>query len=234
MKLFNILLILTIGISSLSYSQQKQVSVSYSVTKEARVLDTDLIYNKTTGEKISEKEFRKLVKLNPRLNLERLYDARGNIIRYIYDPNNQNVPQRRYPYSVAPKGKPYPNFILNTTNEEQIELEKLKGKLVIVRFELFSSGLRFKQNEVEDLDQKINALDNQEEIESIIIFGVGKEEVEKGFSLANTNFKLVSDGEIFFDKYQIDRFPMTALIDKEGNLIDYFKYSEDIDFKNHF
>ena len=228
-----IILFLTIAINTLSYSQDKQVFVSRTVKKEKTVLDPDLVYHKITGEKISEKEFRQLVKINPRLNLEGEYDARGKIIRYNYDPDNQNVPPRRYPYSVAPKDKTYPNFILNTIIGEQIELEKLRGKLVIVRFELFSSGFRFKQNEIEELDQKINALQNKEEVESIIIFSESKEAVERGFPLTNSNFKLVTDGDRFFDKYQIDRFPMTALIDKEGNLIDYFKYSEDIDLKNH-
>lgn len=228
-----VVLIITLSISTILYSQEKQIGLSFSVKGESQVLDPNLVFNKNTGEKISEKEFRQLVKTNPRLNLEREYDARGNIIRYNYDPNNQNVPQRRYPYSAAPKGESYPNFIVNTVGGEQIELEKLRGKLVIVRFELNAGGYRFKQNEIEELDQKINALQNKEQVESIIIFGENKEAVERGFPLPNSNFKLVADGIGFFDKYKIDRFPITALIDREGNLIDYFKYSEDIEIKEH-
>ncbi|MBT8384589.1 MAG: redoxin domain-containing protein [Bacteroidia bacterium] len=228
-----VILFFAFNIAALSYSQEKQISISSSSKSESHVLDLNLVYDKRTGEKVSVKEFRKLVKGNPRLYLEREYDARGNISRYIYDPNNPNAPLKRYPYSIAPKGKPYPNFIVNTTDGEQLELEKLRGKLVMVRFELFSSGFRFKKQEIEELNNNINALGIEDQIEAIIIFRGSKDEIEREFSLKNSNFKLVPDGDKFFNKYQIDRFPMTVLIDKKGNLIDYFKYSEDIDFKNH-
>ncbi|MGB5647487.1 MAG: hypothetical protein WBM55_10225, partial [Muriicola sp.] len=93
-------LIFLLCITALSYSQEKQIGLSYTVKSESEVIDHNLVFNSVTGEKISEKELVQLIRKNPRLNLEREYDARGNIIRYNYDPKNQTSPQSRYPYSV--------------------------------------------------------------------------------------------------------------------------------------
>jgi hypothetical protein len=48
-----------------------------------------------------------------------------------------------------------PNF-KSTIDGTQIELSKLNGK--ILRFELFATDFHFKKQEIQELDEKINAL----------------------------------------------------------------------------
>jgi hypothetical protein len=196
--------------------------------------DPNLVYNKETGKPITEKEFNTLVRTNPNLNLEKIFSEEGHLVKYVYDPKNQNHFKRPFPFSVAPKGKPYPNFIVTTISGKKIELEELKGKLVLVRFEYYSDGFRFKENEIVDLNNKINTLGIQNDIESIIIFKGQKKDVESNLNIDMSAFHVVINGGNFFEKYQINRFPKTALIDKNGNLIDYYDYSEDIEFEKHF
>jgi len=48
------------------------------------------------------------------------------------------------------------------------------------------------------------------------------------FDITGSNFKLVANGFNFIDKYEIHRFPTTLLVDQNGNLIDNFSESGDI------
>lgn len=225
---YKILVLLTISflLDNATFCQDRQVGVSYTKSFVDKDLTPDKVYYKQTGKKISEKEFFKLSQENPKMYFEREIDAEGNVIRYYYDPNNQNGNSNRAINNTPAENDVFPNFKLTTIDKKKIELKNLQGKLVIIRFELEANSFRFKKQEIEELDKKINALNNKENIKAIIIFGCDEDEVKKGFDLNNSNFELVADGKNFFFKYNIYQFPSTLLIDQNGKLIEKYSYSD--------
>jgi len=208
--------------------------VKISVPREVRRIDTefsiDKLYNKITGERITEKEFEKLVKNNPNLPLERIYDNRGNIIKYLFDPAEANS---KVTYTKAKDktkiGEIFPELIFKTVDGETIKLKYLKGKMVILRFELEADTFRFKKDEIEKLDEAINQTQRKSEIEAIIIFDSTNEQIKKGFDLENSNFKLIPNGSNFHNKLNIRDFPSTIILDKVGRLLKEFDWSDSID-----
>ena len=187
----------------------------------------DKVYYKQTGEKMPLSEFRRITQ--GRVYFEREIDEEGHVIRYFYDPNNQ---KERY-LSTLPEKALLPNFKLTTIDNKRIELKKLNGKLVILRFELEANSFRFKKQEIAALDKKINALSNKNDVEAIIIFSCGEDEVRKGFDIDNSNFKLVANGENFIIKYDIHTFPSTLLIDQNGKVIENFTNTENINLDDY-
>lgn len=230
-----IVFLLALGIAAINaYSQDKQIGISSGfVAASEQEYSIEMVYHKITGERISQKILNQLVDNNPKLYLEQVYDKNGKVIRYYYNPKNQKESIFPNPNSIASSGGVFPLFKFKTIEGNYLELEKLKGKLVLIRFEIYCNDFRFKKHEIKALDEKINILENSGNIKAIIVFGCDKNEIKKGFTLKNSNFELVADGTKFFEKYQINRYPMTALIDQNGNLIDYFKYSEDIVFEDY-
>lgn len=207
------------------YSQNQQNKKTY-ITTTTEVFDFSKVYNKATGEKIRDSDVKRMIQDNPKLNLDREYDAEGKVLRYLYDPNDQNRSSKVVVGTKISEGSEFPNFKLTTIDGKESELNKLQGKLVILRFELGASDFRFKKNEIAEFDKQINALKNKENVEAIIIFQCAEDEIRKGFDLKDSNFKLVADGFNFIIKYGIRHFPSTLLIDQNGKLIKDYIFSE--------
>lgn len=208
---------------------QKTISKSYTITREDNSFSISKVYNKETGKKVKPKKFKELIEKNPNLPLEPVYNKKGEIIKYFYNPELRNAKKIKYRANPPEIGEDYPNIEFKTVDGKTIELANLKGKLVILRFELDALGFRFKKNEIDELDKKINDSGKKEEIEAIIIFAAPKKDVEKGFDQADSNFNAVANGSNFQDILQIKRFPFTVVIDKQGKLLDYYNMSDRID-----
>lgn len=228
-----IVLIISLLISNSALGQNNEVGVGFTKTFVDKDFDPNKIYYKETGLKIPISEFHKLTQENPKIYFEREIDADGNVIRYLYDPSNPNGSGNGNLQTAVSENVVFPNFKLTTIDKKKIELENLIGKLVILRFELEADSFRFKKQEIEELDKKINATSNKEDVEAIIIFGCTEDEVRKGFDLNNSNFELVADGQDFIFKYDIRRFPSTLLIDKNGKLIGNYPDSDTIIIEEH-
>jgi peroxiredoxin len=219
--------------SNATLGQDSKVGVSFTRTFVDKDFDPGKVYYKKTGLKISLPEFRKLIQENPRIYFEREIDAEGNIIRYLYNPDNQNGSSDGILNANVSENVAFPNFKLTTIDKKKIELKNLIGKLVILRFEIEANSFRFKKQEIEELDKKINALNNKEDVKAIIIFECTEDEVLKGFNFKNSNFELVANGQNFIFKYNIHRFPTTVLIDQNGKLIENYSDSENIIIEKH-
>jgi len=227
-----IILISLLSFFTLTTFSQKKISREHTISRVENV-DFSKIYDKQTGKKIPKKEFFKMLEKNPHLLLEKGIGNDGEVTRYLVDLNADNfstntvVNRKR-----VKKGELFPDFIMTTIDNKKIELDKLKGKLVILRFEIEANTFRFKKQEIIDLDIKINQIkDKRNKIESIIIFSSPLSDVKQGFDLKNSNFNVVADGFNFREKFSIIRLPTTLVIDKNGFLLDYFDWSEDIDLK---
>jgi len=226
-------LIISLLLCNATYCQDRKVVVSHTRTFIDKDFDINKVYYKVTGQKVSMTDFIKLSKENPRLYIEREIDAEGNVIRYLYDPGNQNGSGNQTLNTSVSENGVFPNFELTTIDKKKIEFSKLQGKLVILRFEIEANSFRFKKQEIEELDKKINALKTKENVEAIIIFQCDEDEVRKGFDLNNSNFELVANGQNLIFKYNIRQFPSTLLIDQNGNLIEKYSDSGEIILEQH-
>lgn len=214
----------------ITFGQKRTITRKYTSTSIQKI-DYSKIYNKKTGKKIREKEFIKLTENNPHLNLIEIIGIDGKIVKYLVDlsiTNNTNSPinNRKTPIF---KGELFPNFVAKTINKRKIELNKFRGKIVILRFELEANSFRFKKHEIKQIDNLINKIKNKEEkVKAIIFFTSNELEIKKGFDLPNSNFELIPNGLNFQEKFSITRFPTTIIIDRNGKVVDYFNHIDDI------
>lgn len=228
-----IFLIISLLINNTTFGQSSNIGVNFTKTFVDKDFDPGKVYYKESGLKVSDSEFLKISRDNPKMYFEREIDEEGNIIRYIYDPNNQNPRTIGTLKAMVSENGEFPNFKLTTIDKKKIDLKNLRGKLVILRFENEANSFRFKKQEIEELDNKINALNNSEKVKGIIIFLCSEDEVRQGFTLNKSNFELVANGQNFIFKYDIHQFPSTLLIDQNGKLIENYPFSEDIVLEEH-
>lgn len=223
-----VLIVTLIVLSSFVYGQDAKIGVSYTRSYIDRDFDPGKVYFKVTGKKVPADVFKKIIEENPRLYLDKEIDASGNVTKYFYDENNQDRSSKSDYNLKVDEQSEFPNFKLTTIDRQKIELAELKGKLVILRFEMFANDFHFKKSEIAELDKKINELGGKQKIEAIIIFQCSKDEIRQGFDLPESNFKLVADGQNFIEKYGVHSFPSTVLIDQNGKLIKNYNFSDQI------
>jgi hypothetical protein len=68
----------------------------------------------------------------------------------------------------------------------------------------------------------------KEKVKAIIFFASNELDIKQGFDLQNSNFEIIPNSYNFQDKFSITRFPTTIIIDKNGKLIDYYNYMDEI------
>ena len=222
-------IILMLFSAMVAFCQNETITKKFTRTKVEKI-DFSKIYYKKTGKKIEENEFVKLVKNNPNLQIENIIGIDGEIEKYLvfFETKEKNIKNNRKNQII--KGNLFPNFIAKTIENKRIELKDNKGKIIILRFELEANTFRFKKEEIKQIDLLINKIENKEEkIKSIIFFASNELDIKDGFDLQNSNFELIPNSLNFHEKFSITRFPTTIIIDKNGKLVDYFKYMEDID-----
>lgn len=212
----------------ITFGQEKTVFRKFKTSRIEKV-DFSKIYNKKTGKKIKKKKYIKLKKNNPNLQLERIIGVNGEIVKYLLDLSIINNSPRNYRAKPIIKGELFPNFIAKTINKRIIELSRQRGKIVILRFELEANSFRFKKQEIKQIDNLINKINNKnEKVIAIIFFASNELDIKKGFDLQNSNFEIISNGYNFQEKFSITRFPTTIVIDKNGKLINYYNYMDEI------
>lgn len=212
----------------ITFGQEKTVFRKFKTSRIEKV-DFSKIYNKKTGKKIKKKKYIKLKKNNPNLQLERIIGVNGEIVKYLLDLSLINNSPRNYRTKPIIKGELFPNFIAKTINKRIIELSRQRGKIVILRFELEANSFRFKKQEIKQIDNLINKINNKnEKVKAIIFFASNELDIKQGFDFQNSNFEIISNGYNFQEKFSITRFPTTIVIDKNGKLIDYYNYMDEI------
>lgn len=222
-------LFLFLGLTSIKCKAQETEKISKVFkTKEVIKIDFSILFDKKTGKKLSEKEFRQKTKKNNSFNLEKVINAKGEVEKYFFIETTEKKLLTRDISKRVKVGEPFPEFELKTIKNQSIKLSNLKGKVVIIRFELFADNFRFKKHEIESLDKRINTL-GKDNFKAIIIYTSSAEEIKRGFTFKNSNFHNVANGINFGQRYSVTRFPSTIIINKYGNLEGYFKNSDEID-----
>lgn len=223
-----ILLLLFFFTVFITYGQKKIITKKFTKSHIEK-LDYSKIYNKKSGQKIMKKNFIKIIAKNPNINLEKVIGENGEVEKYLLENTKQNkqiINTRKKPIK---KGDFFPNFIAKTINNKTIELSKLQGKIVILRFDIEANSFRFNENDIKQVDSLINKVEDKEKnIKALIFFASNKLDIKQGFNLINSNFELIPNGINFHERYSINRFPTTIILGRKGRVLDYFIHVEDI------
>lgn len=226
-------ILLLIIFISIQLCAQEKITVKRVVKRIDNEFTVDKLYNVSTGTKVTKKEFEALVRNNPNLAIEPFYDNEGHIVKYLYNPDKTNsLVKKRSGNKEIEIDDYFPELNLKTVDGQSISTKDLKGKMVILRFELEADSFRFKKDEIVEIDKSINLSQRQSEIQAIIIFEASVEEIKKGFDLKNSNFKLIPNGFNFHQMLNIKSFPSTIILDKEGRLMGKLDWSESINIIN--
>ncbi|MDT0553525.1 hypothetical protein [Urechidicola vernalis] len=195
-------------------------SWEYKVVEKS---DNSKVYDRNTGEHIKESEVKKIFKKYKKIYLEKIIDENGDVEKKLIDSSD---PTKIYKWDISKRsesGEKFPNLNFQSINGENFRLKDLKGNLIILRFELFSDNFRFKKYEIEELDARINSLnENSNKVKSFIFFITPPDEIRKGFDLEGSNFVPVANSGNINLRYIIKEFPTNIVVDREGNLIGYY------------
>lgn len=202
----------------------KTTAVSTTIGFTSRFTLNDKLYNKVTGEPISMEEFAKIVKENPNVPLEKIYDKYGVPEKVFYHPNPPENFGKRNPELQPKVGEPFPQFVFQTIDGKEIDLENLKGKWVLVRFDFFTEVMN--KEDFSQLIESIDQLPKSSKFIPILCSMDNKENLKRDLGSLSKKIDLVSDGQGFSSKYQIMRFPTTILIAPDQTLYKYLGKNE--------
>lgn len=175
------------------------------------------IFNKVTGARMPHEDFRAIIRKNPRVHLEREIDERGEVAILIYDPNGSGFTHRD-PSKRTKPNQPFPNFIFTTTTNDTIDLQELKGKIVVLHFNFgFEEPFTNKQK-LADFEKTLKASAYRDNIVPIIVTHSNEEQIAAFKEKVNVPYAIVANGVNFFDKYIIMKAPTYIVIKKDGKL----------------
>jgi cytochrome c biogenesis protein CcmG, thiol:disulfide interchange protein DsbE len=121
-------------------------------------------------------------------------------------------------------GKPAPDLTLTTFDGENISLDSLKGKVVVLNF--WASWCKPCEQEAADLEAAWRTYQSRDDV---VFLGIDWTDTEKNGLAYLDKFDITYPngpdlGTRISQKYRITGVPETYIIDKEGNLA-YFKLS---------
>lgn len=217
MKSFFLSLFIIFGVESFAQTQETTISNFNPSGK---------IYNKHTGEKISDREFGEFIRNNPRVSFEFIINKYGEVEKYLLDMTTRTSVKSSGSNQVQP-GEEFPEFVFNTVEGRELASKDLLGNWILVRFEL-TTNMVSKSSYLE-FDQKISQSNNEVELEVISCFKDSKTAINNFFDSSLTNIHLVADAQNFNLKYDIIRWPTNVLIDPQGKVVKYFFRLDEID-----
>ena len=201
-----------------------------STTRKIKVSGN--VYNKQTGQKLTEEETIDLLEKYPEIIFEHVYNKYGVVEKLLFDPNNivtGKITFRNEENQIKP-GELFPEYVFKTIDGEKITNKKLYGSWVLLRFELFAKMIN--QQKITSLEKQIIEFNLSNKLTAIIIFADTKNNIKQYLGSKGSIFKLVPDGINFQEMYSIIQFPTSILIDKNGVVYKYYTGNEKIDFSN--
>lgn len=205
-------------------------TVFAQITSSSRVNISGNVYNKQTGQKLTEEETNNLIKEYPGIVFEREYNKYGLLEKLLFDPNNilTGKVKLRNDANQIKSGELFPEFVFKTIDGEKVDSKNLQDSWVLLRFELLSQMIN--QEEISSLEKQIIEFNLTNKLTAIILLDDTKTNIEQNVKLIDSIFKIVADGRNFQEMYNIISFPTTILIDKTGVIHGYYFRNEKIDF----
>jgi hypothetical protein len=215
------LLIFFLGFIANAQEKKTMVRTTRSGDLEGKV------FNKITGEVITNMQLMGLLKEKPGLKMESFYDKYGDLEKSLYDPNNPCKDYSKDPNKRPKIGESFPEFVFKTIDEEEFSSEDLKGNWVLIHFYPITRFINKERWKKLSLD-----LQKARESFEIVCFGVFAydDDLIEPVGEFKQEIRLVNNGNGFYSKYHIIEIPTTVLINPEGIIVKYFYESDPIDF----
>lgn len=200
------------------------------ITTSSSVKVSGNVYNKLTGQKLTEEEINYLIEDHPGIVFEREYNKYGLLEKLLFDPNNilTGKVMIRNEENQIKSGELFPEFVFKTIDGEKVESKKIQDSWVLLRFELLSKMVN--QEEITSLEKQIVEFNLTNKLTAVILFADTKTNIKQNVKPIDSIFKLVADGRNFQEMYNIIKFPTTILIDKNGVVHGYYFRNEKIEF----
>ncbi|WP_130805550.1 TlpA family protein disulfide reductase [Senegalia massiliensis] len=135
------------------------------------------------------------------------------------DEQEENNEEEDIEDVVLERGKPAPDFTLQTLSGEKASLSDYKGKIVLINF--WATWCTYCDEEMPDLEKLYN--ENKDDDFVVLAVDVGEEEslVRDYIEEGGYTFPVLldSDMKVSRNNYYVSAFPTSYFIDKEGNLI---------------
>lgn len=107
------------------------------------------------------------------------------------------------------------HFVTSDLSGEKVELNNLKGKIVVLNFWFIKCYPCVE--EIPELNKIVSKYSN-EDVEFIAITFDKQDELKNFLNTHKFNYRIVSDGSVI-KKYQVNTFPMHIVIDRKGEII---------------
>lgn len=232
MKIKIALIVALIFFSNQLFSQ----NVSQTVRKQSyRInLKNRIICYKESKDRISEKEFHKLIMANPRLVLEPVIDEYGTVEVFLVDTLRTDNKFRLDLSKRVKEGERFPPFYMKSITNKFIDSRKLNDKLILIRFDLPFMQPYNKGSNRSDFGELVAELQEIANIEAIIITESTRKEVslEIGGSGNSYSAEIVPNGKYFSHRYLVVQFPSMILVGKNGRLISYYDNNDFVRLKS--
>lgn len=184
------------------------------------------LFNKYTGEKISDKDFEKMVEENPSIMLIPQINELGVIWSFNADPKNKSLIAFR---DTSLRVKPTEEFLpfkMKTMDGERLDSDNLKGKNILIHCQLYLKPPLFVEKSFNEISEIVKSKSESGDIIFIVLTESDKHDINDGFEKICENVKIVPDSRNFMIRYLINSYPSNILIDKNGDLVSYYESFE--------
>lgn len=218
-KTYFILPIALLLFISNSFSQSLGVSYKQQISGKK-------IINKESGVRIDDSDLQHLINSNPNIVFEPVIDKYGEIEYFEVDPNHKNAVIERDVTKRTPVGQQFPPFVMKSIKNKMLDSDKLKGKIVLLQFQLLFMEPFFRETTLRDFNDLVSEFKQIIDLQAIVVTESSKNEIPNHIVTNNYNFEIVPDGRNFNQKYLVTSIPTVVLIDNNGNLINYYNQDE--------
>lgn len=219
MKTNFILAIVLLLLCNNSFSQSLGISYKQQISGKK-------IINKESGVPIDDSDLQQIINKNPNIIFEPIIDKYGEIDYFEVDPENKNSVYGRDISKRTPLGEQFPPFVMKSIKNKMLDSDKLKGKIVLLQFQLLFMEPFFRETTLRDFNDLVSEFKQIIDIQAIVVTESSKNEIPNHIATNNYNFEIVADGRNFNHKYLVSSIPTIVLIDKNGNLINYYNQDE--------
>tara|TARA_R100000935_G_scaffold35020_1_gene55795 strand:+ start:472 stop:1011 length:540 start_codon:yes stop_codon:yes gene_type:complete len=155
------------------------------------------------------------------------FDSAGNPVNYYSITGidvNGNFDLSPY-YKQPDIGDAFPKFRTKTVNNEKTSSKDLKGKIVVINFQLMLRAPFAKIDEIKMVEDYVSSKEN---MESLIFSISGNEDAVNFVEENKLNSKIVADATNFTRRYGVFKFPTYMLVDREGNFLGSYTKTDEL------
>ncbi len=184
------------------------------------------VYDSATMELIPYKVVSEMIRKNPNLGLKPNYNRYGDLDSYIYEPHRGSSNSDRDPHLRDPIGQRLKEFVFKDLKNKQYSLTELRGKKVIVHFEMITNPRILDTLAFQLRAQLFNDLMANQQHMAFVLFIDGPGLITKNLAVEHFKFPLIPDSQNFGVRYHIVQFPTTILIDQNGRVVNYLEKTQ--------